>query len=118
MRRTLSVFPVCALLLLGACEAPIPLRLPVGAPLNVSVSETHNHFTIAPDSDEYRQLALWIERNQSGWSRYRVTLPICGICVSAGDIQLNFLGSSVIAVLKDGVWDKPVAPSDYAFLNR
>lgn len=119
MHRTLWALPVWVLLLpLSACETTLSLQLPVGTPLDVSIPETHSHYTLAPDSDEYGKLALWIQRNQSGWSRYLITAPICGICVSTGGVQLNFLGPSVIVFLKDGGWHKPVPHSDYAFLKR
>ena len=119
MRRTLSLFGIWGALLLGACGETIPLRLPVGVPLEVNVRETHTHYILAPDSNEYHKLDLWSQRNQSGWSRYYVTAPICGICVGAGDVQLNFLGPSVVVFLKDGGgWHKAVAPADYAFLRR
>lgn len=108
---------IFAALTLGSCYRTLPLRLPSGVPIEVNVRESHNRFILEPNSDRFRQLELWVQQNQSGWSRYRVTAAACGICVSAGDVQLNFLGSSVIVYSKDGGWQKPVGPSEYAFLN-
>jgi hypothetical protein len=118
MRWILRVLLICAALSLGACADTIPLQFPAGAPLRVDVHETLRHYSLAPDSKEYRQLDLWIQRNRSGWSRYYIGAPICGICVTAGDVQLNFLGTSVVAFVNNGGWHKPVTPSEYAFLRR
>ncbi len=114
-RGLLRIFAISAALSLGACAETIPLQFPVGAPLRVDVHETLRHYTLAPDSKEYRQLELWIQQNRSGWSRYYISAPICGICVTGGEVQLNFL---VVAFVNSGGWQKPVTPSEYAFLRR
>jgi hypothetical protein len=109
---------VATALLIGGCDHELSLEWPSSAPIEVNDRASHHQYTLAPDSQEYRKLRQWVDMNRSGWSRYPITAPICGVCVSAGDVQLNFLGSGVIAFTLEGMWRKSVAPSDYAYLQQ
>jgi hypothetical protein len=118
MRSHLHNILVPTALLLGGCDHALSLEWPSGAPIEVNDLASHHQYTLAPDTQEYRRLRQWVDMNRTGWSRYRITAPICGVCVSAGDVELNFLGSAVIAFTREGMWQKPVASSDYAFLKQ
>jgi hypothetical protein len=118
MRNYLRNILVANALLIGGCDHELSLQWPSSAPIEVNDRASHHEYTLAPDSQQYRRLRQWVDMNRSGWSRYYITAPICGVCLSAGDVQLNFLGSAVIAFTPEGMWQKPVAPSDYAYLKR
>jgi hypothetical protein len=109
---------VATALLIGGCDHELLLEWPSSAAIAVNDRTPHHQYTLAPDSQEYRRLRQWVDMNRFGWSRYAITAPICAVCVSAGDVQLNFLGSGVIAFTPEGMWRKSVAPADYAYLQQ
>jgi len=103
---------------LVACTQNVTLPLLGSTPVEVNVREAQRHYTLAPGSEGHLLLERWLQRNKSGWSLYYVTAPMCGVCVHAGDLGLNFLGGSVIAYRGSAMWTKAVEPSDYEFLKR
>jgi hypothetical protein len=118
MRSYLRSVLVATALLVGGCDHALSLEWRSGAPIEVNDRASHHQYSLAPDTEDYRRLRQWVDMNRSGWSKYRITAPLCGVCVSAGDVELNFLGSAVIAFTREGMWQKSVAPSDYAFLRQ
>jgi hypothetical protein len=117
LRRRHLLALLLAFTLVSACKRTITLTIPDSAPLKVNFPRENQSVTLASDSEEYKQLALWIESNRSGWSPYYVTTPGGGIVVTGGNWRLQFLDSSVLAETDTNVYSKSVAPSEYKFLS-
>jgi hypothetical protein len=70
------------------------------------------------DSEVALRLKTWVDANRTGWLPYLATAPSAGLMVRADDVQLQFIGDSVIDHDAHGLYVKSVAPSDYAFLRQ
>jgi hypothetical protein len=118
MRVRLRFALALTLVLTSACSHTLSLTLPPGTPVRVSGYGAEPPFMLDPNSVAYRDLTAWIDQNRTGWSRYRVTTPGGGTFVTAGSLQLQFLGSSVMAYTPDGAFDKAANRSECSFLRR
>ena len=113
--------PALALLLLTGCGKDLIVLPQAGAQITVrgiSGAGLGEERTLDPDGVEYQLVRDWLERNASGWRPHYATPPNMGIFVSAGANYLQFVGSTVIAHTKQGVYMKSVSKEDYAFLER
>jgi hypothetical protein len=125
MRSDLSVNRICLLaVLMGVALAGCTpredrsLAFPVDLPLDVmriTGNGQPTHYLLQPSSENYRKIQDWLAINQVGWSDYLATSPGRGIFVSAGELRLQFVETTVLAC-KQGCLYKSVSPSDYAFL--
>src|ERR1700744_2252438 len=110
MRSQRRILLIALVVATAGCGSEVTLELPPGLPLKVTSGDLRYQYSIAPGSADYLKFQRWIAKSQSGWSRYRVTAPICGICVSASNTALNFLGDSVVLSIPAGMWQKRVSP--------
>ena len=113
-------FVLVPILFLAACTK-IPLALPSGTPLSVSVqlsTEEPRRFELPPSSAKYHQLEEWISNNQYGWSQYLATTPGSAIYVSVAGGRLQFVGPMVLACPVNGAClQKAAKHSEYSFLE-
>jgi len=99
----------------------LPLALSVGEKVSVTVhpaSQQSRKFELQPTSPKYRQLQVWLSKNQYGWSQYLTTTPGYGVFVSFENGLLQFTGSLVLACpLQSACVQKSVKHSEYLFLE-
>jgi hypothetical protein len=101
---------------LSACVEPT-LTLPTNVPVTViELDNKTSERTIPTDSESYRKLVAWISNNQSGWSSYLAPPPGKGIIVRAGELDLQFIGTTVLVHTSKGVFTKSISFDDYSFL--
>lgn len=70
------------------------------------------------DAPEWRRLQEWLAHNQSGWSPSMITNPSDGVFVRAGDLNLQFVGTTVFAFTNHGQFQKDICKEDYAYLKE
>lgn len=118
MLKRVSMLAVCLGLLAG-CARQLPLALPPDAPARVT-EPGGVQYTLDPTSETYHALERWIADNRTGWSwgHYYTPPPVKGVSVRAGNLDLQFFDSTVLAHTPQGDYRKSVSPSDYAFLTR
>jgi hypothetical protein len=72
--------------------------------------------SIAPDSAKFRKLSDFIRQNAQGWhsrsSDYQPQLVVIGT-----DINLYFMGDTVVMNYSGGEYSHAVSPDSYAFLD-
>jgi hypothetical protein len=117
---TMRLLICTSILFLAACSK-LPLALPSGTPVSISVqepSEEPRRFALPPSSAKHHQLELWLSNNQYGWSQYLATTPGKGIYVSLVGGRLQFVGSLALACPDKGACvQKTVERSEYSFLE-
>ena len=117
MLRTSHLAASLALLLSAGCGHDLALKVQEADTVQVFVlGTTATSRVLAPSSPEFRQLQLLVAQNRKGWSQLYSTPPATGILVTAGELHLQFIGSSVLASTPSGVFTKPIAESEYSFL--
>ncbi|AMO23896.1 hypothetical protein UC35_14770 [Ramlibacter tataouinensis] len=73
---------------------------------------------LGPEDTRSVRLRAWLTRNPTGWSSYWATPPGHGIRVSAGELRLHFVETSVIAChSRKGCVYKQIKSEEYAFLR-
>jgi len=92
------------------------LSLPKGVPVQVTSAAGATR-ELRPSDRAYQQLALWLAKNQVGWSGVYATNPNGGVLVQCGNLRLQFVGSTVFALTTKGMFTKSVKGSEYAFLT-
>jgi hypothetical protein len=72
--------------------------------------------SIAPDSAKFRKLNDFMKQNAQGWhsrsADYKPELVVIG-----SDINLYFMGDSVVMNYSGGEYSRTVSPDSYAFLD-
>jgi hypothetical protein len=72
--------------------------------------------SIAPDSAKFRKLSEFMKQSAQGWhsrsSDYTPSLVVIGT-----DINLYFMGDSVVMNYSGGEYSRTVSPDSYAFLD-
>jgi hypothetical protein len=118
VHKRAPLLAACAVLIAG-CARQLPLALPANTPAQV-FQLGGAHYTLDPASAGYRSLDQWVSNNRSGWSwgHYYATPPTKGVIVRAGNLNLQFLDSTVLAHTPQGDYRKNAPPSEYAFLVR
>ena len=105
-----------SLCMLAACAERISIALKSTAPAVAYDLGTKIERTITPGTEAHRRLAQWVLDNQEGWEPYVATPPALGIMVRAPELNIQFVGTSVIVETRKGVLSKKVTPAEYAFL--
>ncbi len=100
----------------AGCSQKVSLVLAADTPVLITV-DSHQH-VIAPSDPRYDRIREWLARNQRGWSPVFATNPSGGVIVTAGDLWLQFVGTTVFTRTHDGLLQKKVQPADYAFLQQ
>ncbi len=118
MSRYLFLICFGLLFAMNGCSRQIPLKVPSGEPVSVTQLGSMPDYTLSAGSDSYTKLVRWIDANRSGWSPYFATPPAKGIIVRSANLDLQFLDSTVLAHTRDGVFNKSIDPTEYAFLRR
>jgi hypothetical protein len=112
---------ICTSVLFVAACSKLPLALPSGAPVGISVQQSPEEtrkFELPRSSAKHHQLELWLSSNQYGWSQYLATTPGKGIYVSLVGGYLQFVGSLALACPNKGAClQKTVERSEYSFLE-
>lgn len=72
--------------------------------------------SLRPQTADYQRLQAWLAQNQTGWSAI-LEPGGDGIFVHAGEVHLQFSGSTVTASTEAGPFTKEVREADYAFLE-
>jgi hypothetical protein len=122
-RITITATSCVIALSLGACARTLRLELPAGTPIELKkfietgVEARPYTKSFQPSSAEYRGLQDWLARNQAGWSQSLATNPISGVFVTAGDLRLQFTGTTAFVFTDHGQYQKEVRHEDYAFLE-
>ncbi len=98
----------------AGCSHSVHLALPVNTPVRVLADSWEQ--LIPPSDVRCDELGRWLARNQKGWSPVFATNPGGGILVTAGDMWLQFIGTTVFTRTPDGLLRKKVEPHDYAYL--
>ncbi|MEM6638768.1 MAG: hypothetical protein AAF610_02605 [Pseudomonadota bacterium] len=76
-------------------------------PMPESVTVTRQHSeqlkrrTIDSDEAAHAEIKNWLENNQSGWQRYRITQPVGRYIVDGAGLQLNVSDAWVILTQMD-----------------
>jgi hypothetical protein len=119
MKRRVLSCGIFALMLVAACQRELTFAIPSDATIYVSkLGGSTSEYTLPRRSDTYHELEVWVASNQTGWSSYSGTPPSQGILVSAGNLRIQFIESEVLVHTDQGVFTKPVSPTEYAFLSR
>ena len=105
---------IVILLLLTACDQNVSFTLPTNLPVDVVAAG--NFEQIQPSDNRHKQLHHWLENNKNGWSTIYATTPSGGVLVRAGDLRLQFFGTTAYVSTSDGILSKEVKQSEYAFL--
>jgi hypothetical protein len=113
--RAISFALVAVGAVLPGCSHTLHLALPADTSIRVVAGSDEQ--TIAPSDARYRELQQWLARNQKGWSPVFATNPGGGVLVSAGDLWLQFFDTTVFTRTPEGLLQKKVHPSEYAFLQ-
>ena len=118
-------FPLACLIYASAFSASAAeqqLAFPVSSPLQVvalSSNGNPNRWSMAPSDPRYAKLKEWLAQNQSGWSPYLATAPGRGIFVSAGNLRIQFTGTSALACRdNEPCVEKKVSEAEYGFLVK
>jgi hypothetical protein len=124
LRRIAITVAACAVVVsLSACARTLSLHLPADTPIELKtfivtgVEAQPRTKLLQPNSPDYRRVEEWLAHNQRGWSQSLATNPISGVFVTAGDVRLQFTGSTAFAFTADGHFQKEVHHEDYAFLE-
>ena len=118
MRSIRPVLVVATALGLAGCAQSVPLALAPSATVTVHDLSTSAEHALQPGSPDHARLAAWLAANRSGWSTYVATPPADGTLVRARGLDLQVIGSTVLARTEDGVLSKSIEPADLGFLER
>jgi hypothetical protein len=114
------VAPLLAALLVicSACAQRVSFVLSSEAAATVYYLNTaKSQRTLLPTSDAHRKLREWIAANQDGWEKYLATPPAQGIIVRAQELNLQFIGNTVLVHSRQGVFSKHITQDEYLFLS-
>ena len=109
-----NLLAICVLLISG-CSTTVDFAIAPDAP--VQVRDSSVVLQLKPDEPAYQEMAIWIARNQQGWTQSYATNPAGGIFVSSGQWRLQFSGTSAYLLTENGMLTKQVKESEYAFLR-
>jgi hypothetical protein len=122
MRMKVSGYGVTAavgvLLAAAGCTRTISVDLTPQMLTVVTYSQgkADRHCSIAPDSAKFRKLSEFMKQSAQGWhsrsSDYKPELVVIGT-----NINLYFMGDSVVMNYSGGEYSRTVSPDSYAFLD-
>jgi hypothetical protein len=114
-----------AVILFSGCTRTLYLSLPSDTPVrlvtyhedSIGISRPYE-MPLPRDAPEWRRLQEWLAHNQSGWSQSMAINPSGGFFVRAGDLNLQFVGTTVFAFTDHGQFQKDIRQEDYAYLKE
>ena len=116
MQRVATGLLTALLVFCSACAEQVSFALGPESPVTIYYLSTKNERTLLPKTDAHRKLVEWVTANQSGWEQYLATPPAQGIIIRAPELNLQFMGKSVLVHTRTGVFSKAVSSNEYSFL--
>jgi hypothetical protein len=116
MHRLLTLLVFSLLAGLTACAKDLSLAVSTQSIATVYNLDNKAERTLVPGSPARGQLVQWVATNHNGWRPYLATPPALGVIVRTSELDLQFMGSTVLAHTRDGVFSKSVEPRAYSFL--
>jgi hypothetical protein len=102
----------------GCSNRELALELPAAEPVKLYDFNSKSERLLLPGSVAHRELMQWVSSHRHGWAPYFATPPALGITVRAGQLHLQFMETTVLAHTSEGVFERSVAPAEYAFLRQ
>jgi len=118
MFRTVLAAVLVSLACIGCSSKELAFELPAAEPVRVYDFNSKSERLLLPESAEHRELAQWVSNHRGGWAPYFATPPALGIMVRAGQLNLQFIDTTVLAHTSEGVFERSVVPAEYAFLRQ
>lgn len=106
------------LLFTGGCSRSISIEIP-SQTLTVETfaqGKAVQRCSVAPGSEKFRKLSQLMQQSVAGWHSRRADY-VPSVVVIAGDINLYFMGDSVVVDYSGGEYSRSLAADSYAFLN-
>jgi hypothetical protein len=109
---------VWVLLAAAGCARTISVNLTpqILTVVTYSQGKADRRCSIAPDSAKFHKLSEFMKQSAQGWhsrsSDYKPELVVIG-----SDINLYFMGDSVVMNYSGGEYSRTVSPDSYAFLD-
>lgn len=124
-RIAITILAVLLVALLSACTRTLNLALLDDVSVQLVVfnwkpgarKTESKEMTLSPNAPEYRRLQEWFAQNQACWSQAYAINPTGGVFVHAGDLHLQFIGTTVFLFGAKGQFQKKIREEDYAFLK-